>query len=586
MAPPITGQYDWILALTTIAFVFSAFGNGANDVANAYATSVAAKTLEMYQAGILSACTEFIGAVALGSRVSNTIKNGIISIDRFRGGSGYPGALMLSMGCAEVGSATWLMVATTLGFPVSTTQTIVGALVGVGFAAQSPITWDWQSGSVSQVAASWGISPAIAAGFGAVIFGMLKYSVLERKDSFKWAMRLVPFYLALTAGILALFITIEGGTVPTLEVLGTGTVVGIILGVFFACWLLAYVFFYPYFYRRLVKEDTRVRAHHIPLGPYLMTKDPWIPFPAKSDHFVINYYEDAYGEEHAGKKHAATTPDTLSPNLKPEGQLPPYPIDSKSGNGDVEMNATSIEPTPQPTPQIAPRKKHLEPHERFIQPVEELSWLNPRKTWGYTKWVLLQGVTRDVVNHDSAMLRAIHARANRYDDRVEHLWTYCQVASAMMMSIAHGSNDVANAVGPWVAVYRTFQSGEVNTETPTPIWFLVIAGLLLGLGFWVYGFKIVRVLGNKITQMSPTRGFSIELGAAITVMIASRLGLPVSTTQCLTGASLGVALMNYDLKAVNWLQLLWIFCGWVLTLPCAGLVSGLILLMALNTPHF
>jgi PiT family inorganic phosphate transporter len=109
---------------------------------------------------------------------------------------------------------------------------------------------------------------------------------------------------------------------------------------------------------------------------------------------------------------------------------------------------------------------------------------------------------------------------------------------------------------------------------------------LLGLGFWFYGYNIVRALGNKITQMSPTRGFATELGAAITVLLASRLGLPVSTTQCLTGAATGVALMNYDLGAVNWKQLGFIFSGWVLTLPSAGLIGGLLCLMALNTPHF
>lgn len=77
MAPPATARYDWILALTTITFFFSAFGNGANDVANSYATSVAAKTLTMVQVGILATITEFVGAVALGSRVTDTIKNGI-----------------------------------------------------------------------------------------------------------------------------------------------------------------------------------------------------------------------------------------------------------------------------------------------------------------------------------------------------------------------------------------------------------------------------------------------------------------------------------------------------------------------------
>ena len=85
--------------------------------------------------------------------------------------------------------------------------------------------------------------------------------------------------------------------------------------------------------------------------------------------------------------------------------------------------------------------------------------------------------------------------------------------------------------------------------------------------------------------MLPTRGFAVEIGAAITVLIASRLGLPVSTTHCLVGSTVGVALMNYDLSAINWRQLAFIFGGWVLTLPAAGLVSGLLALLALNAPH-
>lgn len=565
-----TEKYDWILALTTIAFVGSAFGNGANDVANSYATSVAARTLKMWHVGILAACTEFVGAVALGARVTDTIKSGIINIDRFEG---KPGALMLAMGCAEVGSACWLLVATRMGWPVSTTQTIVGALCGVGFAAQTAIHWEWTSGSVSQTAASWGIAPGIAAGFSAVIFATLKYCVLERRDPFKWALRLIPLYLSATGAILALFIVIEAPTVDDLETFGAGKAAGIIIGVFFGCQLISYVFFKPYFYRRLVLQDTRIQFYHIPLGPYLLIKDCYIPFPGKKDHTVINYYENAYGEVHAGQKDAQNIATSDPPSL---------PTEKKAGLDDIEHLPDSVNSSPN----IQPRTKHLEPYERFIQPVKHLPWTDYHKPLGYLKWFFLQGVTRDVITHDSAALNAIHARAHRYDDRVEHLWTYCQVLSAMMMSIAHGSNDVANAVGPWAAVYGTYRSGAVDVEAPTPIWFLVVAGLLLGLGFWFYGFNIMRAMGNKITQMSPTRGFSAELGAAITVLLASRLGLPVSTTQCLTGASLGVALMNYDLRAVNWRQILFIFGGWVLTLPCAGLVAGLLCLMALNTPHF
>ncbi|KAJ5563047.1 Phosphate transporter [Penicillium sp. DV-2018c] len=574
MIPAATAKYDWILAITSIAFIFSAFGNGANDVANSYATSVAAKTLSMATAGVLAIFTEFIGAVAMGSRVTDTIKNGIISIDRF---DGKPGALMLAMGCAEVGSATWLMLATRMGWPVSTTQTIVGALVGVGFATQASISWGWADGSVSQIAASWGIAPLVAGGFSAIIFGTLKYSVLERTNSFEWAMRLIPFYLALTGAILALFIVVEAPTAPSLEEFGAGKAAGIILGVFFGCLIIAYVFFMPYFKRRLIHKDTRIRFYHIPLGPLLLKENPPLYFPGKGDSYVVNYYEDAYGEVRAGQNDMAKKEVTANANsVMPTPEITPMSQPRQIGD-DEEKHLHS--------PNIQPRKKHLEPTERFIDPVRHLSWANPQKALGYLKWILLQGVTRDVVTHDSPELRAIHARAHRYDDRVEHLWTYCQVVSAMMMSIAHGSNDVANAVGPWSAVYSTYNAGRVDTEAPTPIWFLVIAGLLLGLGFWFYGFHIVRALGNKITQMSPTRGFSVELGAAITVLMASRLGLPVSTTQCLTGASMGVALMNYDLGAVNWKQLGYIFGGWVLTLPCAGLVSGLLCLCALNAPH-
>ncbi|KAJ5165601.1 Phosphate transporter [Penicillium coprophilum] len=572
MISTVTAKYDWILAITTIAFVFSAFGNGANDVANAYATSVAARTLNMATAGVLAIFTEFIGAVAMGKRVTDTIKNGIIDIDRF---NGKPGALMLAMGCAEIGSATWLMFATGMGWPVSTTQTIVGALVGVGFASQADINWAWTKGSVSQVAASWGIAPLVAGGFSAIIFGTLKYSVLERKDPFKWGMRMIPYYLATTGAILALFIVIEAPTAPSLEEFGAGKAAGIILGVFVGCFVIAHVFFMPYFKRRLVQNDARVKFYHIPLGPLLLRENPPLYFPGKGDAAVINYYEDAYGEVRAGQQDAAkenVTSNADSVTATPEIMAMSSPVQI----GDDEEKIR---------PATEPRRKHLEPTERFIDPVRELSWTNPQKAYGYLKYAFLQGVTRDVVSHDSPELRAIHARAHRYDDRVEHLWTYCQVVSAMMMSIAHGSNDVANAVGPWAAVYSTYHAGVVETKAPTPVWFLIIAGLLLGLGFWFFGYHIVRALGNKITQMSPTRGFSVELGAAVAVLLASRLGLPVSTTQCLTGASMGVALMNYDLGAVNWKQLCFIFGGWVLTLPCAGLISGLLCVMALNAPH-
>lgn len=398
-------------------------------------------------------------------------------------------------------------------------------------------------------------------------------------------MRLIPFYFAFTAAILALFITIEAPG-SDIESLGAGRACGIIFGIFFGVLAIAYIFFMPFFERKLIHKDTRLRVWHIPLGPLLRRENPPLYFPGKGDEYVTNYYEDAYGNVggHSIGNSDSDDPDAIKTADASGRDI--SMVDSEKGSAEKGSEADILAAAANTEAMKARKSKYVSPYDRWVVPVQNLSWANPTKLWSWTKFIILRGVKIDCISHDSELLRTIHAKANRYDVRCEHLWTYCQVISAMLMSIAHGSNDIANAVGPISAVYSTWRAGEVSTENGTPIWLLVIGGILLGLGFWFYGYHIIRALGNKITQMSPTRGFSIELGAAITVLMASRLGLPVSTTQCLTGAAVGVAMMNYDLGAVNWRQVAFIFMGWVLTLPCAGLVSGLLCLMALNAPSF
>ncbi|OAK99673.1 phosphate permease [Phaeosphaeriaceae sp. SRC1lsM3a] len=591
MAPALQ-KYSWILALTTIAFVFSSASNGANDVANSYATSVAARTLKMWHAGILACFTEFLGAVALGAKVTSTIKSGVFGPDKFQPA---PATFMLVMGCAEVGSATFLTIATFYGMPVSTTQTVVGALAGAGIAAQTPLKWAWSSGSLSQIAASWAIAPLISAGFGAALFLTVKFLVLERKDPLKWGMRLIPFYLAFTAAVLALFIIAELPDGESLEEMGPGKAVGIILGVFGAILAFSYLFLVPYFHRKLVVADARMRAWHIPLGVLLYRENPPLYYPGKGEHIVTDYYAKSSVDdqpndlEKNGEKiktrDESSVLDTKDGASSDNGISSSVDATGSNGNGTTGVAPRGLSvPAPRGNAVVHIVPSHPEPEERWLKPVRDLPFYAPKKIWNWTKYLFLQGVSRDVVTQKN--LGAVHARAVVYDNRVEHLWTYAQVASAMMMSIAHGSNDVANAVGPWVASYNTYETGEVTPKADTPIWILIIAGLLLGIGFWIYGFNVMRSLGNKITQVSPTRGFAMELGAAITVLLASRLGLPVSTTQCLTGATIGVALCNFDVRAVNWKQIAFIFSSWIITLPSAGLISGLLMAMALNTPHF
>ncbi|KAL9623832.1 MAG: hypothetical protein Q9160_001823 [Pyrenula sp. 1 TL-2023] len=411
---------------------------------------------DVWQVGFLSMCTEFVGAVALGARVTNTIKNGIIDVDRFEG---RPGVLILAMACAEFASAGWLLFATRIGFPVSTTQTIVGALIGVGFASEASIKWEWDSGSVSQVAASWAIAPLIAAGFSALIFGTIKFGILERQEPFRWGMRLIPFYLAFTCAILALFLVVESPTAPSLEEFGAGRAVGIILGVFFGVLGIAYGFFVPFFHRKLAQQDARIKFWHIPLGPLLYRKNTPLYWPGDPNgDFVKNYYEGAF--EKNARSNAADSTGSSSPHE----------------DSTLEKGVDMAQPP-------ARKIKKLEPEERFLAPTKHLSLFHPARLWSYVQYIALQGVTRDCITHSSEALQKIHGQARQYDLRCEHLFTYAQVTSAMLMSIAHGSNDVSNAVGPWSSAYSTYRSSFVDTESPTPIWILVIAGFLLGAGY-------------------------------------------------------------------------------------------------------
>jgi len=282
--------------------------------------------------------------------------------------------------------------------PVSTTQTVVGALVGAGFASGAPVKWAWEKGSVSQVAASWAIAPLIAAAMSSLLFGTVKYAILERADPFLWAMRLIPFYFAGTGAILALFIVIEAPTAPSLEEFGAGKAVGIVLGVFFFCLLICYIFFMPFFKRKLIMKDSRLRIWHVVLGPLLLKEDVKLFWPGKGEEYVTDYYEDAYGEVHAGAK------DESLRQRHPQGKENSLDQDATPLGGSPKVLASDPEKIQESSNLAAPAPRMLkkpEPYERFIGPVQHLSWANPQKYWGYLKFGLLQGMLRNYVRNAS-----------------------------------------------------------------------------------------------------------------------------------------------------------------------------------------
>jgi PiT family inorganic phosphate transporter len=165
----------------------------------------------------------------------------------------------------------------------------------------------------------------------------------------------------------------------------------------------------------------------------------------------------------------------------------------------------------------------------------------------------------------------IDPRGNRFAN-VERMFAILMIFTACAMAFAHGSNDVANAVGPLAAVVSIIGSGgEVASKSALPGWVLLLGGGGIVVGLATYGFKVMGTIGKKITELTPSRGFAAELGAATTVVLASATGLPISTTHTLVGAVLGVGLAR-GIGALNLRVISTIFMSWVITLPAgAGL---------------
>lgn len=155
---------------------------------------------------------------------------------------------------------------------------------------------------------------------------------------------------------------------------------------------------------------------------------------------------------------------------------------------------------------------------------------------------------------------------------VERIFVSLQIISACLVAFAHGANDVANAIGPVAAVIGVLKTQTLSAHSAIPSWLLALggAGIVIGLATW--GWRVIETVGSKITELTPTRGFAAEFGAATTILLASKLGLPISTTHALIGAVLGVG-MARGLKALNLQTLKEIAISWIVTIPLCALFS-------------
>ena len=493
-------DYYWIFVLACIFVFLMACGIGANDVANSFASTVGSKTLKMWQALIIAAFCEFFGAYLLGARVTSTIKSGIVNVKAFKG---HDDLFMYGMMCAVGCVAIWLYAATINEFPVSTTHSIVGAVIGFALctpAGGGAVAWT----KVGEIVGSWFLSPLLAGVLSGLSFVIIRFVILRRENSFDRTLIFFPILVFATFTVNTIFILKKGGIdkgngIAATQSFDTGTLVGIGFGVGAATGLIAAILM------------GKLRMHVNGLSEAQLLREA-------QNHVVLT-------EEQEQQLAAAEKAEGLDKDAEAAGAVDV--VAPKSGWAKFEA-----------------RMDKLFKQDLIHKSVEE------NKT-----------------------VQNIHSTAEVFPVKTEYAFGYLLIFTACFASFAHGANDVANAIGPLAGVVAVWTEGvgAVQSKSPVPDWTLALGGAGLVLGLALYGHIIIAALGVKLVKITPARGFCISLATAITIILGSFLGLPLSSTHCTVGAIIGVGVAEMRVKeSVNWLMFARVFFGWVMTLIVAG----------------
>ncbi len=390
-----------ILIVGYIFGFYMAWNIGANDVANSMASAVGAKAITIRQAVFIAGILNIIGAVFIGSHVTNTIRKGIISTDVMAD----PHLALIGALSALLAAALWVSFATWKSLPVSTTHSIVGAMIGFGIMAGGFSVINW--GKLGAVVLSWIISPIFSLVIAFVMFKIIIRLILSREQAHLQALKLAPVFIGL------------------------------------ACFVVILSFLFK-----------------TPLGKTLAVGTPAAVVIAVACAGLLGF---------AGK------------------------------------------------------------------------------------WLIRRFSHQDT----------------------EDIFRRIQIGTSCYVALAQGANDVANAIGPLAVIYFLVKTGGVGAKVPVPLFLLLFGGIGIACGIAMAGYRVMNTIGTKITTLTNTRGFCVDFAAATAVLVASKMGLPVSTTHAAVGGVLGVG-MARGIDAVNFQIVLQIMLYWVLTVPAAAITSMVI----------
>ena len=463
-------MYLWIVIVGGCFAFFASAGIGANDAANAFATSVGSKALTLNQAVVLAAIFETSGAVLMGNHVTDTIRKGIADYKCFEND---PDLLMYGSMWVILAVGIWLFLASYLEMPVSTTHSCVGGMIGMAKVLKGSDCVIWYASSetfpyvsgVGGIVLSWVISPVFSGLIAMFIYSIIRCAVL-RKDfnsyRINWA---YPILIGSTMTINTFFIIYKGARGIGLDKTPLDIAFAVAFGIG---------------------------------GVSALITIPCVPRLKRSVH-------------HRFTKNKQKQIEIVS-------------IENEIKTNQIQLN-----------------------------------------------------IKDDELNR----IIALHSDAEKFDERTEEVFKYLQIFSAICDAFSHGANDVANAIGPFATIWTIYNSNGILDKNASmghdAYWILGFGGVGIAVGLFVYGKKITHAIGDKLVKITHSRGVAIELSSALVVITGSRLKIPLSTTHCQVGATVGVGLLEDTQKCtgINCKVFYRTAVGWIITCVIVGLTTAL-----------
>ncbi|XP_051973308.1 sodium-dependent phosphate transporter 1-B [Xyrauchen texanus] len=630
-------DYLWLLVVGFLIAFILAFSVGANDVANSFGTAVGSGVVTLKQACILATIFETLGSVLLGAKVSETIRKGIIDVTMYNNSEHLYMAGSVS---AMFGSAAWQLMASFLKLPISGTHCIVGATIGYSLVAKGQQGVKWfellrivASWFLSPLLS--GIMSAVLFYFVRMFILQKKDPVPNglRALPFFYAVTMgINLFSIMFTGAPMLGLDKLPWWGVLLISIGFALLVGLIIW-FAVCPRLKKKIECklkssspsecPLMEKRELNEVHSPILKPVPeesLAPLPTSPPP--PSEERRVTFNIGDSDDAdqkdckesetvngpkmahvqftngpahtpsngYTQYHTVHKdsglykdllhklHLAKVGDCMGEGgdrpIRRNNSYTSYTMAIIGMHGDFkpkEADFRASEDGDKDKAGTQERKRiRMDSYTSYCNAVAEN--VTPDEGLGEAEVTL--EITDDDARSGHCSLEEDRSDADRPE--VSMLFQFLQILTACFGSFAHGGNDVSNAIGPLVALWLVYDSGSVTSNAPTPIWLLLYGGVGICVGLWVWGRRVIQTMGKDLTPITPSSGFSIELASAVTVVVASNIGLPVSTTHCKVGSVVAVGWLR-SRKAVDWRLFRNIFMAWFVTVPISGLISAAIM---------